>query len=524
MRIPGYSSRPSQAPEPENESGVPLTRIKHWVNVKGKQRAITQIGRVAPPNRVAVHDNSVVNCDRALRERVYFVKNGDGFSRPPQPIPSRVATLQEFRKRLRGHVPKLPALSWESFPNRYKDARKRNIYVNADASLHERRLTKQDSYVKGFVKDEKLDLMKKGDPVPRAILPLSPRLNIVEGSIISHREHAVFEAIDLVFGRKTVMKGLNAEEKGRIIAEKCGRFAKFAALSIDMSRFDQHVSVLMNMYENSVLVDTCCTPQERRVLSRILSWSIHSRGHMGGVDGKVNFERHGGRLSGCMHTSLGNIVIMCAMFWTFMQQFGDLRWDYINDGDDCVLFLESGDVNTVTPAIQDYFLGMGFTAVVEDVVYDIERIDFCQSRPVWDGDDYIMCRNPHTALIKDTMCLKRIDRESDWGSWVRSVSESGISGFAGMPVFQSFYELYSRSSKGFKVNKLHRVDGGLKLASKGMHRKARPIDDRTRYSFWLAWGVLPDAQIHAEQMFSTMQLFYYDPVLSSESLSLPVYF
>jgi hypothetical protein len=122
------------------------------------------------------------------------------------------------------------------------------------------------------------------------------------------------------------------------------------------------------------------------------------------------------------------------------------------------------------------------------------------------------------------MCLKPIDTEANWGSWVRSVSESGIAGFAGMPIFQSFYELYSRSSKGHKINKLHRADGGLKLASKGMHRKARPIDDYTRYSFWLAWGILPEAQVHTEDMFAAMHIHYHDPVLSYESLWLPSYF
>lgn len=523
MNIAGFSSRPSKAPFPVGSNGKPLTRIGHWVNVMGKQRRITQIGRIAPPSSPAVHDNSLVNCERALRERVYFVKNGDCFTTPPKPDPERLATLQEFRQKLNRCVPKLPALSWDSFPSRYKDARKRNIYKNADASLHESPLSIHDAYVKGFVKDEKLNLMIKSDPVPRAILPLSPRLNIVEGSIISHREHAIFEGIDEVFGRKTVMKGLNAESKGRIIAEKCESFDEFAAFSIDMSRFDQHVHLLMNHYENSVLVDTCCTPQERRELAKVLSWSLHSSGRMQAVDGKIGFTREGGRLSGCMHTSLGNIIIMCAMFWTFMQQF-DIKWDYINDGDDCVLFLERRDVHLVESAIADYFLGMGFTAVVEDVVYDVEKIDFCQSRPVWDGSGYIMCRNPHTALIKDTMCLKRIDNEFEWGSWVRSVSESGIAAFAGMPVFQSFYECYSRSSREYKINKLHRAEGGLKLAAKGMHRKSCDISDYTRYSFWLAWGVLPDAQIHAEEMFATMHLSYRDPVLSFEGLSLPVYF
>lgn len=125
--IPGLSTRPSGAPRPMAPSGKPLTRITHWVNAMGKRRAVTQIGRIAPPNRPAVHDNSLVNCERALLERVYYVKKGDSYTTPPTPDPERLATLQEFRRKLNRCVPKLPALSWDSFPSRYKDARKRNI-------------------------------------------------------------------------------------------------------------------------------------------------------------------------------------------------------------------------------------------------------------------------------------------------------------------------------------------------------------------------------------------------------------
>lgn len=451
------------------------------------------------------------------------MKSGDGFTKPPQPIPEAFERCQAFRRKLAKAVPRLPSLSLESFPGRYKDARKRAVYKRAVESLNCVPLSRADSFVKGFVKDEKLNFQVKADPVPRAILPLDPRLNVVEGSINAHREHAVFDGIDSVFGRKTVMKGYNASERGRIIAEKWQRFKRPVALGMDASRFDQHVSVPALEFENSVFLDHCCNEAERRVLSEVLSWTVRSEGRMTAVDGRIKFEREGGRLSGCMHTSSGNIVLMCSMFWTFMQSF-DIPWDYINDGDDCVLFLEREHVHMVSAVVGSWFTDMGFTMVVEPPAYELEHVEFCQSRPVWTPEGYVMCRNPHTALVKDTMCLKPITRESEWGSWVRSVGECGMSLAGGIPIFQAFYGMYCRSASGFRINKLHRAEGGLKLASRGMHRRFTYVDPLTRYSFYVAWGVLPDAQVAAEEMYSTMHLNYRDPVDLEEGLCLPEFF
>ncbi|QKN22666.1 RNA-dependent RNA polymerase [Erysiphe necator associated tombus-like virus 8] len=420
-------------------------------------------------------------------------------------------------------MPRLPARPLESFPLRYRDARKRKIYTNAVESLCALPLSIADAFVKGFVKDEKLNLLLKLDPVPRAILPLSARLNVIEGSINAHREHAMFEAIDEVFGRLTVMKGYNAGERGRIIAEKWHRFADPVALGMDASRFDQHVSMLALLFENACFLDHCTNDEERRVLSKVLSWTTSSRGKMVATDGSVKFAREAGRLSGCMHTSSGNILLMCSMFWTFMQQFG-VKWDYINDGDDCVLFLERKDVARVSREVDAWFTDMGFTMVVEPPAYELEHVDFCQSRPVWTPSGYIMCRNPHTALVKDTVCLKRIDCEANWRSWTRSVGECGMSLAGGIPMFQAFYGAYLRSAGDAKINKMHKAEGGLKLASAGMHRKEQEIDDFTRLSFYAAWGILPDAQVVAEKEYSAMLLDYHDPEPLAEPLCLPSLF
>lgn len=162
--------------------------------------------------------------------------------------------------------------------------------------------------------------------------------------------------------------------------------------------------------------------------------------------------------------------------------------------------------------------------VCEDPVRDLEAVEFCQSKPVWTPQGYVMCRNPHTALVKDTMCLKRIVRENEWRSWVRSVGECGMALAGGIPMFQEFYSAYVRSAGRAKVYEKYRADGGLKLAAKGMHRRYSEIHPKTRYSFYVAWGILPDAQIAAEQVYSTINMFYRDPTLIEYSQSLPSLF
>lgn len=498
--------------------------VKSWVS-NGKSRFIIQVGCVAPPSEPGVHNNSLVNIERALLERVYFVKNSEGeFVTPPKPVDGAFDDCQLFRRNVNRHMRRIPALSLDEFPGRYKDARKRAIYRAAVATLNERALSDDDFLVKGFVKDEKLNFTIKKDPVPRAILPVSPVANVVEGSINAHREHALFEAIDKVFGMRVVMKGLNASERGRIIAEKWERFNDPVGVGADASRWDQHCSEDALAFQNSCFLDHCVNESERRVLSRCLEAVKCGSGVMVGTDGKAKFKRKGGRLSGTMHTSSGNVLLMCAMFWTYMQRFPGLKWDYINDGDDCVLFLEKGDVAEVMRGFEPWFLAKGYTMVCEDPVYDLERVEFCQSKPVWTPDGYVMCRNPHTALVKDTLCLKKPQRLADWASWVRSVGEAGISLAGGMPIFQDYYAMFIRSAGDAKVNKGFRCDGGLKLSGRGMHRKHGEVHPRTRFSFYVAFGVLPDAQVATEHMFTTMHMPYHDPELTPWAQSLPSYF
>nr|WON42283.1 hypothetical protein [Actinidia tombus-like virus] len=491
-----------------------LTSMKTWINGKDKHRSLIQVNDLSKFNRPAMHANSLVNAERALKERVFAVKKGDTFASPVQPLDGIFDTrLSAYRKRLVSLIPNRPSLTLEEFPGRYREARKRGIYENAVSKLCVKPLSSSDYKIKGFIKDDKLDQNVKGDPVPRAILASDPTVNVGVGCIIAHREHDVFEAIDKMFGARTVMKGANAVVRGQIIEEAWSEFKQPVAVAADFAKFDAHVSYDAVEFEHSVIGSMAHGPYERKIMEEAKEHALSGRGTMVCVDGKVSFRRLGGRYSGCMWTSLGNVILACLMLKEYLDTTG-IHYRLINDGDDCVILCEKSDFHKLG-SMHQHLEEYGFDMVIENPVEEIERIDFCQSRPVFIDGSYIMCRNPHTALVKDTYCTNRPSNAADYYSWVRSVGECGLSLTGGMPMFQEFYQCYVRNSDGRRINKGFRADGGLKLASQGMHRKYQPVSDDTRFSFWRAFGIDSDTQRYMEDEYRRKCFSYSAPVESS---------
>ena len=110
-------------------------------------------------------------------------------------------------------------------------------------------IEEKDSYLNAFVKCEKINRTAKLDPAPRIIQPRKPRFNVCLGRYIKPIEHAIYRAIDKVFGSPTVVKGMNATERGLLLARKWARFSDPVAIGIDAKRFDQHVSELYRDWE-----------------------------------------------------------------------------------------------------------------------------------------------------------------------------------------------------------------------------------------------------------------------------------
>lgn len=493
-----------------------MVGARRWV-AKRACRTISQVGRLAPHSVATVHNSSMVNLERALLERVYFVKGTNGeFVPPPEPTSDAFDDCDPIFREVSRNCARFPSLTLDEFPERYSDAKKRSMYRNAVTSLMSLPISIKDAMITAFVKADKLNLTAKSDPVPRLISSYGPRYVVALGRHYAHREHSFIRALDKTWGSRVVCKGLNSARRGRLIAGKWGRFKRPCALMADASRFDQHVSVMALRREFDFYLTLCTCPEERKEMSYLLNLQLIGDGIGRCENGQVRFGTTGGRKSGVPNTGGGNTLLMCVMFLAYVRSLG-IDCEFVNDGDDCVLIMEREDQHLVETTIVGYFLRKGFTMVVEKAVYELEHIDFCQGSPVWTPQGYIMVRRPQTAMVKDTISLQRFESERHWKRWMASVGCCGLSLAGGIPVMQEFYQCYVRNADGSKKFD-QGPGGGLEHQSRGMRRYYCEVAERTRYSFWLAFGITPAEQLATERLYSGVNLTFGNQPLSMGSL------
>jgi len=453
-----------------------------------------------------VHNNSVNNLRRGVFERVLFKKSLNGFQALDEP-PAGVFDdrLLEFKRRIGSLLPPTTPISREAFADLFK-GRKHTIYQDAVRSLATEGLRPKDANIKAFVKAEKVRVTpSKPDPAPRIIQPRDPRYNVEVGRYLKPIEHRLYEAINKLFGEVTVAKGLNATARGEVLEQKWLKYRDPVGVGLDATRFDQHVSKSALEWEHSIYLN-CFSHGDKAELKELLGWQGTKRANScvgRASDGSVHYKVFGKRMSGDMNTALGNVVLMCAMVWCYLRHVG-VNASLLNDGDDCVLIFERRDLAKLS-TLGEWFMGLGFDMKVEPPVYDLERLEFCQSKPIWVDGGYRMVRCLN-ALAKDNISLIPWENERDMRGWMNAVGECGLSLTGSVPIYQNFYQLYVRHGEKTGVN-LHPVMySGMRMMAKGMDTKVAEPSARTRYSFWLAFDVTPDEQIAREAIYDNISL------------------
>jgi len=475
-----------------------------------KQRKFVVVDGVAPPIDFSVYNDDINALERAVKERVFFVKNDSGsFVEPPRPVDKDFffSRLHMFTDLLSYHLPSTVPISRQQFVETYS-GRKRVVYQKACDDLDVFPLRERDSHIKTFLKFEKTNFTSK-IPVPRVISPRDPRFNIEIGRYIRPIEERIFKSIGKVMGRDTVMKGMNSSQVATAIRRKWDRFLKPVAVGMDASRFDQHVSKEALQWEHSIYQMCFWRQKHRDQLASLTRQQLHNTcfGTVG--DGEVKFKTDGVRMSGDMNTSLGACLIMCAMVFSFTSSL-DIEFELVNNGDDCVFIMESCNYDRFRARAPVWFKEMGFTMVIEQPVYDFEEISFCQTQPVYSGPgafDYIMVRDPRVAISKDATCMHPYFRPQEFLGWVKSVGTGGIALTGGMPVWQSFYDMYLRSSSSAKLQSDYSVWGwGVRRMMQGCARKHSIVSAESRASFFWAFGVTPEEQECIESLYDHRSL------------------
>jgi len=465
-----------------------------------------------------VHCPDVKTAMRGLLERVFYhweeVDGRQQMVRPHQPTQEIVdALLGRSRAELlrrTGHVTPWTRDQFLAPLGGSKLAR----YSDAADSVEADPVTERDAYLQTFVKAEKLNVTAKSDPDPRVIQPRNPRYCYAVGLYIKACEHMVYKAINRMFGRKTVMKGLNADERGAAFSRTWAEFVDPVAIGLDASRFDQHVSRVLLEFEHSVYNSIYHEPE----LARLLRMQLVNKGFVRAEDGTIKYTVEGSRMSGDMNTSLGNVLLMCLMCHAYLAG-KPFKTALLNDGDDCVVMCERENVEAFAD-IPEWFRQLGMIMKVDRPVFVLEEVQFCQSQPVEvQPGCWRMVRDPNCVLSKDACVVKPVRDKTNFDFFRKAISDCGLALAGDVPVFCEYYTALGRSvnqTKRFNRRwRDRRPETGMDFLALRMPIKYQEPSVCARVSFSKAFGIWPDQQVAMEQEYRRAAAVWARPTIVS---------
>jgi hypothetical protein len=371
------------------------------------------------------------------------------------------------------------------------------VYERAAQSLAIRAIERKDSYVSTFVKAEKINFTTKGDPAPRVIQPRHPRYNVLVGRYLKQFEGRLCKGFKSLSGYKVITKGMNADDVAHTLRDNWEQYLDPVAVSIDASRFDQHVSRDALEWEHSIYNSVFKSPE----LKRLLRWQLENKGYARAGGSLLKYSVVGCRMSGDINTGMGNCLIMSSMLLNFFDtNTVDARLS--NNGDDCVIICERTSLPKFGGLTQ-YCSDLGFKVVVDGATDVFVRILFCQTQPVLVGGAYRMVRQPNPCIAKDLTSLLPWDSEQSYCNWLATIGTCGATLASGVPVLEAFYAMLLRSAgSGHVVEE----ETGMSMMARGVC--VAEVSDAGRFSFYQAFGITPDAQIAIEAELSDMELHH----------------
>jgi hypothetical protein len=184
----------------------------------------------------------------------------------------------------------------------------------------------------------------------------------------------------------------------------------------------------------------------------------------------------------------------------------NLRYRFVNDGDDGVIIISRKDLGKLE-GMYEWYEQYGYKMQAETPVDVLEEVEFCQCRPVWDGEKWLMCRNPDVVLNRDTYTTKSVQTIGQWNYYRGAIGNCGIAAAGGMPVVGAFYEALARGAKDVRSDD---TSTGLYWMALGQNRTNQGIiSAETRVSFFKAFGYTPDQQIRMEAEYKLINNKYH---------------
>lgn len=463
-----------------------------------KVRKTYQFSGISPPGKVRCYNNTILGMERALKERLFYIPDGIGgwINRPSHAPGVILDKMSPFLAEMATRAAYTHPWTRMQFANSYEGQKQRR-YANAACRLDEEELLGIDCELKFFMKFETFNLATKPDPSPRGINPPSDKYLVEFGRYIKPVEKIIYGNVKNLFGYDVVVKGLNQSARGRLINESWMRYSDPVCIAMDASKFEQSVSSECIEFEARLYSEYYKGDKLfRYMINKQKSYTGRARSQ----DGYLKFKIADVRASGMNNTALGNCVISAGFLYDIgLKTNIDFRGHV--DGDDVIVIMERRDSARFVEFCRPYYQEACFRMKIEKEVDVIEHIDFCQSRPVFDGENYVMIRNVMASLCKDSVSKKPLDNDKIFRKWSAAVGAGGISCTGGIPIQQSFYSCILRAAKGAKALVNDPAQRSARYKTMDMKRTITKILPETRCSYWLAFGIEPDAQKSIESQF-----------------------
>lgn len=404
-----------------------------------------------------------------------------------------------------------------AMPNRYGGA-KRERYLQAVDRYLAGGVTKRHAYCTMFVKAERFDGNAKRNPDPRAIQFRSAVYCVGLAQHLQPIEHYLYHTSYFSEGvprSRNIAKGLNSVDRAELLHAKMQNFIDPVVLSLDASRFDKHVSIKHLVVEHSVYLKCNSSHEFRRLLNMQLRSKVFT-------SSGIKYVTAGRRMSGDMNTASGNCLIMLVMVKAYATTIVLLKWDTLDDGDDCLLLIERSDLFTVQSSIGQAFLDMGMVLKVENVAFSIHKVVFCQSSVVEYSEARFKFVRDWRAVISKS--LSGIRHWQDPNYRIKVLQAIGMCELIlnlGVPVLQAFAVAIlrnvgrpkdiSRASDGLRA----RVGREIKLFGVPVTDfQPQPIKLCARESFAVCFDCPIDEQLVLEAhfdnwSFETSSTFYW---------------
>jgi len=462
-------------------------------------------------SKLNINNPDIGTLATALHTRMYRCEVNGRYELPPAVCNTHVhATLKEFKDRLLkivGHPTRAPL---DDVVEMYK-GRKKTIYKQALEEFTSVGLKREHAFSIAFVKCEKVNAEK----APRCIQPRKPVYNLCLASYLKHVEHRMYKAIGKIFGDgPTVMKGYDAMGVAKILRGKWRSFKRPVAVGLDATKFDMHVGPEMLGWEHSLYMYMYHGDPD---LALLLKWQMDNIGLGFAEDGSLVYKVTGKRFSGDINTALGNCLIMCAMVYAYLRS-KNLNGKLVNNGDDCVVFLETEDLVTFQQGLGEYFMDLGFRMTVEAPVFNLAEVEFCQAHPIrLANDGIIMVRNIPTVLEKDSMSILPLDNERVARKWLYAVGECGLALCSGIPVLQSFYRMYMRHGTKSNMDQAVYMQTGMRMLRGDLQCKESSVAPETREDVFMAWNLTPDEQESLEVKLDQHEINFFPQPVESHS-------